>query len=131
MSSRSTIAAIRYGYGFAPNEVSPANVTELIAQFDRQRAPDMRAGFALQPSLDFLLEFRRARRAAKKEVNQNGQVKINRRKMIKFQTEVLRVRVMDALAPQAGFLERMVDCWPASLLRRPFGAMWRPVSRKC
>jgi uncharacterized protein (DUF1800 family) len=107
----STIAAIRYGYGFAPNEAAPETVADIMGQLNNQRPLRVGPAFSTEASMDMLRSFLRTRQGAKNDPLKNAAKKKAKRKIGLLNMNVLQVRVGDALAPQAGFLERLVAFW--------------------
>jgi uncharacterized protein (DUF1800 family) len=108
-----TVAAIRYGYGFAPLEVAPDSIEALVGPLRKPRSAIQSAGFETDMSLDLLDEFytgRRLKGKVKTAENLDAFKKIQH-KMSLVQERVLRTRIMDAVTPQHGFLERLVSFW--------------------
>jgi uncharacterized protein (DUF1800 family) len=113
MGMNSTVAAIRYGYGFAPSEAAPVSIAALMAPLERPRAAIQTAGFAADASLGLLAEFYAGRRL-KGKVNTPENIEAFRKiqhRMEFVQEDVLRRRITDAVTPQHGFLERLVSFW--------------------
>ena len=111
MSFSSTIAAIRYGYGFAPFDDAPRNMNDLLAQLANNRPLAKGAGASTQESLSFLSEYRRAKKAAKKDESKLEAKKQAQRQLISYRQDILQRRVRDTLAPQTGYLERLISFW--------------------
>jgi uncharacterized protein (DUF1800 family) len=113
MGVNSTVAAIRYGYGFAPSEAAPDSIAGLMAPLRRQRAAIQSAGFTADASLGLLGEFYAGRRL-KGKVNTPENIEAFReiqRRMEFVQEDVLRRRITDAVTPNHGFPERLVSFW--------------------
>lgn len=111
MSDMATVAAIRYGYGFAPDETGPEDMTGLMGQFSHPRDLLKGVGLSTQASLEILFKFHKTRIASRGNPNRKALLKPIQREIMRAGAMALRQRVADALAPNAGFKERLVGFW--------------------
>ena len=111
MVEASTIAAIRFGYGFSPNEVAPRGKSDLLAQLGNTRAPLSGVGFSSKDSFKYLMDDRAIKRASRMDTVRSKAVKNSRRILGTARSNIIRQRVLDTMRPNAGFQERLVSFW--------------------
>lgn len=111
MSVNPTISAIRYGYGFAPNEAPPASVSDLLAQLTLPQELRVGVGFSTQATLDFFNKFRAAKRAAKKNKALRPAAMMMRAETQDVKSSILQSHVIAMITPNMGFYERLVGFW--------------------
>lgn len=111
MPARSTIAAMRFGYGFRPGEAPPRDVDDLLGQLTQGPGETRFAQGALADRMAQLRRMREARKAARGSDKPPEEVKRMRRQMRRALILDGHRRIEQAALSPAGFRERLAWFW--------------------